>query len=138
MLTAGSKQRDPIAVCDAPAIVFSPIGDHIHQSPKTNRGENPSASPPGGSLNVRPPTFTISALRVDELKKFIYGGHEEIQKELSALLRSYEIPEEYAGEARRRLKELIREEVRRRGLQEEDWLIDALYRILIHMACATL
>jgi len=54
------------------------------------------------------------------------------------LLRSYEIPEEYAGEVRRRLRELIREVVRRRGLQEEDWLIDAFYRILIHMACATL
>jgi len=80
----------------------------------------------------------MSALRVDELKKLIYGGDEEIQKELSALLKSYEIPEEYAGEVRRRLKELIREEVRRRGLQEEDWLIDTLYRILIYMACATL
>jgi hypothetical protein len=78
----------------------------------------------------------MSALRVDELKKLIHGGDEEVQKELSALLKSYEIPEEHAEEVRHRLKELIREEVRRRGLQEEDWLIDALYRILIHMACA--
>ncbi len=73
---------------------------------------------------------------VDELKKLIYGA--EVEKELLKLLRSYGIPEEYAGEAERMLKENIREEVRRRGLQEEEWLIDALYRILVHMTCATL
>jgi hypothetical protein len=80
----------------------------------------------------------VSVLHVDELKKLIYGGDEEIQKELLALLKNCEIPEEYAEEVRRRLKELIREEVRRRGLQEEGWLIDALYRILVHMAYAAL
>jgi len=80
----------------------------------------------------------VSALRVDELKKLIQGGDEDVEKELLALLRSYEIPEEYAGEVRRKLKERIAEEVRRRGLPEEEWLIDALYRILIHMAYAAL
>jgi len=73
-------------------------------------------------------------IHVDELKKFIYGGDEEIKKELLALLRSYEIPEEYAGEVEHRLRELVREEIRRRKLPEEEWLINALYRILIHMA----
>ncbi len=73
---------------------------------------------------------------VDELKKLIYGAG--VEKELLTLLRSYGIPEEYAGEVERVLKENIREEVRRRGLQEEEWLIDALYRILVHMTCATL
>jgi ribosomal silencing factor RsfS len=71
---------------------------------------------------------------LDELKKFIYGGDEEIKKELLALLRSYEIPEEYAGEVEHRVRELVREEIRRRKLPEEEWLINALYRILIHMA----
>jgi hypothetical protein len=69
-------------------------------------------------------------IRVDELKKLIYGG----EAELAALLRSCGVPEEHAGEVRRRLRELIREEVRRRKLPEEEWLIDALYRILIRMA----
>ena len=71
-------------------------------------------------------------IRVDELKRLIYVG--EVEKELPALLKSYEIPEEYAGEVERRLRESIREELRRRGLPEEEWLVDALYRILIRMA----
>ena len=50
-------------------------------------------------------------------------------------MRSCGVPEEHAGEVRRRLRELIREEVRRRGLPEEEWLVDALY---IYMAYATL
>jgi hypothetical protein len=73
---------------------------------------------------------------VDELKKLIYGG--DVEKELLALLRSYGIPEEYAGEVGRRLRGLVREEVRRRGLPEEEWLVEALYRILVYMAHATL
>ena len=80
----------------------------------------------------------MPTLRVDELKKLIQGGDEDVEKELLALLRSYEIPEEYAGEVERRLRGSIREELRRRGLPEEEWLIDALYRILIHTAYATL
>ncbi len=80
----------------------------------------------------------MSALHVDELKKLVHSGNEEVEEELLALLKKYEIPEEYAGEIRRMLKENIREEARRRGLQEEEWLIDALYRILVRMAYATL
>jgi hypothetical protein len=80
----------------------------------------------------------MSVLHVDELKKLIHSGDEEVEEELLALLRSCEIPEEYAEEAKRRLKEHIREEVRRRGLQEEEWFIDALYRILVRMSYATL
>jgi hypothetical protein len=71
---------------------------------------------------------------VDELKKLVYSG-SKVDEE--ALLRSCGIPEEYVGEVERVLKENIREEARRRGLSEEEWLIDALYRILIHMTCAT-
>ncbi len=74
---------------------------------------------------------------VDELKKLIYSG-STVEEELSALLRNCGISEEYAGEVERMLKENIREEVRRRGLPEEEWFIDALYRILVHMTCATL
>ena len=73
---------------------------------------------------------------MDELKKLIYGG--EVKEELSALLRSYGIPEEYAGEVGRRLRELVRGELGRRGLPEEEWLADALFRILISMARAML
>ena len=80
----------------------------------------------------------MPTLRVDELKKLIQGGDEDVEKELLALLRSYEISEEYAGEVERRLRGNIREELRRRGLPEEEWLINALYRILIHMAYAAL
>jgi hypothetical protein len=80
----------------------------------------------------------VSVIRVDELKKLIHGGDDEIKKELAALLKRYGIPEDYAGEVEHILRMQIREEVRRRGLSEDEWLIDALYRILIHMAYATL
>jgi len=80
----------------------------------------------------------MSALHVDELKKLAHSGDEEVEEELLALLKKYEIPEEYAEEVRHRLKESIREEVRRRSLPGEEWLIDALYRILVRMAYATL
>jgi hypothetical protein len=80
----------------------------------------------------------MPVLHVDELKKLAHGGDEEVEEGLSALLKSYGIPGEYAGEVKRRLKEHIKEEARRRGPPEEEWLIDALYRILIHMAYATL
>jgi len=80
----------------------------------------------------------MPALRVDELKKLIQGGGEDVEKELLALLKSCEIPEEYAGEVQHELRGSIREELRRRGLPEEEWLVNALYRILIHVAYATL
>jgi hypothetical protein len=80
----------------------------------------------------------MSVVRVDDLKKLVHGGDVEVEEELLTLLRSYEIPEEYAEEVRRRLKEHIKEEVRRRGLPEDEWLIDAMYRILVRMAYATL
>jgi hypothetical protein len=80
------------------------------------------------------PEMIKREVRVDELKQLIYGGDGEIKKELLALLRSYEIPERYAEEVEHRLRELVREEVRRRKLPEEEWLINALYRILVHMA----
>jgi len=77
-------------------------------------------------------------VRVDELKRLVYGGDDEAEKKLAALLRSYEIPEEYAREVGRRLRGLVREEVRRRDLPEEEWLVEALYRILVYMAHAAL
>ncbi len=80
----------------------------------------------------------MPVLHVDELKRLVHSGDEEVEEELLALLKSYEIPEDYAGEVKRMLKENIREEVRRRGLPEEEWLIDALYRILVRVAYATL
>jgi hypothetical protein len=93
----------------------------------------------GGSVAVNVvllPIWHVEAVKrevyVDELKKLIYGG--EVEEELSALLRSYGIPEEYAGEVGRRLRELVRGEPGRRGLPEEEWLTDALFRILIRMA----
>jgi hypothetical protein len=87
-------------------------------------------------MEVREVEVVEREVCVDELKKLIYGG-SKVGEELSALLRSCGIPEEYVGEVERMLKENIREEARRRGLSEEEWLIDALYRILIYMTCAT-
>ncbi len=82
----------------------------------------------------------MPVLHVDELKRLVHSGDEEVEEELLALLKSCgkEYAGEVAGEVRRILKENIKEEVRRRGLPEEEWLIDALYRILVRMAYATL
>jgi len=96
----------------------------------------------GGSVAVDvalPSIWHVEAVRevyVDELKRLIYGG--EVGEELSALLRSYGTPEEYAGEVGRRLRELVREELGRGGLPEEEWLVDAVFRILVRMARAML
>jgi hypothetical protein len=80
-----------------------------------------------------PPAWRVEVqreIRVDELKELVRGG----EVELSALLRRYGIPEERAGEVWRKVKELVREELGRRGLPEEEWLVDALSRILVRMA----
>jgi hypothetical protein len=74
----------------------------------------------------------VKQIRVDELKELTYGG--DVKRELLALLQSYGIPEEYAGEVEGRVRGMIKQELRRRGLPEEERLVDALYRILIHTA----
>jgi hypothetical protein len=57
----------------------------------------------------------MPVLHADELKKPAHGGDEEVEEGLSAFLKSRGIPEEYAGEVKRRLKEHIKEEKRPAG-----------------------
>jgi hypothetical protein len=72
-------------------------------------------------------------ISVDELKKIAYTGDEEIRKELLEVLKMCGIPEEYAPLFKYVMQEHIRSIIKREGLPEEGWLIDALYKIFIHL-----
>jgi hypothetical protein len=76
-------------------------------------------------------------ISVDELKKITYTGDEEIRKELLEVLKMCGIPEEYAPLFKYVMQEHIRSIIKRKGLPEEDWLINALYNIYIHITYIT-
>jgi hydrogenase maturation factor HypE len=76
-------------------------------------------------------------ISVDELKKFAYTGDEEIKKELTEILKMCEIPEEKAEQFKQAIIEYIRHIIKIKGLPEEEWLTEALYRIYIHTIYAT-
>jgi hypothetical protein len=76
-------------------------------------------------------------ISIDELKKFAYTGDEEIKKELTEILKMCEIPEEKAEQLRQAIREHIKSIIKTKGLPEEEWLTEALYRIYIHTIYAT-
>jgi len=76
-------------------------------------------------------------LSAERLKALVDGGDQEARRLLVELLRSYGSPMP-VEEAEEELKELVRRELRRSGLPEEGWLVDALYRILVAAAHAML
>jgi len=76
-------------------------------------------------------------ISIDELKKFAYTGDEEIKKELTEILKMCEIPEEKAEQFKNAVREYIKSIIKTKGLPEEEWLIEALYRIFIHATYAT-
>ena len=77
-------------------------------------------------------------ISIDELKKFVHAGNKEIEKELTEiLLKICKIPEEKTEQLRHAIREYIRHIIKTKGLPEEEWLIEALYRIYIHATYAT-
>jgi hypothetical protein len=68
---------------------------------------------------------------VDALKRLVEGGDEETERRLSEIMSRLGIPEQYKDRVRNMLKDLIRGELIKRGVKDELWLIDALYRILV-------
>jgi hypothetical protein len=76
-------------------------------------------------------------ISIDELKKFAHTGDEEIKNELIEILKMCKIPEEQAKQLRQAIRERIKYIIKTKGLPEEEWLIDALYRIFIHIIHAT-
>jgi len=74
----------------------------------------------------------VTHISIDELKKFAYTGDEEIKKELTEILKMCKIPEEKAEQLRQAIREYVKHIIKTKGLPEEEWLIEALYRIFIH------
>jgi hypothetical protein len=74
---------------------------------------------------------------VNELKKIAHIPDEQVRKELLEILEMCGIPEEKASLFEYALREYIRDIIRREGLPEDKWLIDALYNIYIHITYAT-
>jgi hypothetical protein len=70
---------------------------------------------------------------VNELKKIAHTPGEQARKELLEILEICGIPEEKASLFEYALREYIRDIIRREGLPEDKWLIDALYNICIHI-----
>jgi hydrogenase maturation factor HypE len=71
-------------------------------------------------------------ISIDELKKFATTGDEEIKKELTEILKMCKIPEEKAEQLRQAIREYVKHIIKTKGLPEEEWLTEALYRIFIH------
>jgi len=76
-------------------------------------------------------------ISTDELKKFVTTGYEEIEKELTEILKMCEIPEEKAEQLRQAIHKYVKHIIKTKGLPEEEWLIEALYRIFIHATYIT-
>jgi hypothetical protein len=70
---------------------------------------------------------------VKELIERLYANDNSVREELKALLRIYRIPEAYVDRAEAMLKEHIKIELEKRKLPTEEWLINPLYKLLVHL-----
>jgi hypothetical protein len=70
---------------------------------------------------------------VKELIERLYANDNSVREELNALLRIYRIPEAYVDRAEAMLKEHIKIELEKRKLPTEEWLINPLYKLLVHL-----
>lgn len=77
-------------------------------------------------------------ISVDELAKYLDMDEASIKEELKSLLRSYEIPEEFVGRVETMIRNYIKSELEKRGLPVEDWIINPLYKLFVHIAHAIL
>jgi hypothetical protein len=88
--------------------------------------------PPG--LKPLPVETRLQEVPVEDLVKFLDANEALVESELKELLRSYGIPEEHAGKAEAMIKDYARSELEKRGLPAEDWALEPLYRLLVHLA----
>jgi hypothetical protein len=88
--------------------------------------------PPG--LKLLPVETRLREVPVEDLVKFLDANEALVESELKELLRSYGIPEEYAGKAEAMVKDYVRSELEKRGLPTEDWILKPLYKLLVHLA----
>jgi len=67
------------------------------------------------------------------IERLFANDNSVIREELKALLRIYRIPEAYVDRAEAMLKEHIKIELEKRKLPTEEWLINPLYKLLVHL-----
>ena len=79
----------------------------------------------------------IANIEVDELKEIIHTPSEQIRNELLEVLKLCGIPEQNAILFEHDLKRRITDFIKKQKLPEENWLIDALYNIHIHILYLT-
>jgi len=76
----------------------------------------------------------LQEIPVNELMKYLDINEISIKEELKLLLRSYEIPEEFSSKAETMIRDYIKSELEKRGLPTEDWVINPLYKLFVHIA----
>jgi len=76
-------------------------------------------------------------ISVDKLKEIIHTPDEHVDSWLTEALKICRIPKEQAEQLKQAVRQHIREAIKRRGLPEEEWLIEALYRIFTYTAHIT-
>jgi hypothetical protein len=84
------------------------------------------------------PIIKFREISVDELAKYLGVDEIMVEEELKSLLRSYEIPEEHVRRVETMIRNYIKSELEKRGLPVEDWILNPLYKLFIHIAYVTL
>jgi hypothetical protein len=86
------------------------------------------------SIKLEQREIPVKEIPVKELIERLFANDDSvIREELKALLRIYMIPEAYVDRAEAMLKEHIKIELENRKLPTEEWLINPLYKLLVHL-----
>jgi hypothetical protein len=89
-------------------------------------------------IRLAMPLTELNKISVYDLITYALADDDVIREELKMLLKSYRIPEEHVKEMETSLKEDIKGELKKRGLPTEDYLVNPLYNLLVHMSYRTL
>ena len=76
----------------------------------------------------------LNEISVYDILEYTFADNAKIREELKSLLKLYNISEEYLEKIEASLKEDIRGELKKRGLPTEDYLVNPLYNLLVHMS----
>lgn len=80
----------------------------------------------------------LNEISVYDVLECTFADDAKIREELKSLLKFYNISEEYLEKIEASLKDGIRGELKKRGLPTEDYLVNPLYNLLVHMSYRTL
>jgi hypothetical protein len=89
-------------------------------------------------LELKPPVIKFREISVNELTKYLSIDETSVKEELRLLLKSYEIPEEFVSRVETMIKNYIKSELEKRDLPVEDWILNPLYKLFVHIAYTTL